>query len=314
MNNGRGAHQDRKEPSLSSLADLDAMPSEQNERVNTRSTATPRKSAKPTVAAKPAKTAGLWFFMTIALGGLIAVAGYGYMELQRLKGMQRNMVEQVSQLALASDEIGSQLSASGGKLKETQTTLNSRVEKIETNMASQLKSINDASQANKKVMGDLESQLKSSIAAQEKKVAQLENSLTKTIESKVSSSVSGVQKQSDQQAKDIAAIEANIKTLQANIEKVNNRIASETQNLQQSMALMEEELMNTPNPTVKKLQDQFATYIQSVDQFRQQTNSSLNELSGEVRQLRNSQSQPSSSNSSYSDPYGDSGFGVQPAR
>lgn len=296
MTNGRIPKQtERKEPQLSPITPFDSLVGDDGPRLGTSAqgsdfTDSPKlppvaeqnytsrpaaSSSKKTAPAPKAKTGLLWSGVFILLFCVIGMGSYGFLELERLKGMQRAMLERVNVLAAKSDQIGDKLTASGGQIQETQTSLSSRVATLEANASERFEAIQKSLQLNQSKVAGLDKQLTEGLQAQAKSgqnIAGLKAQLTDDLAKQRTEFNAALANQQ----KLVASFQAELEDLQADLKQ-------ETVGLGQSMQILREELADAPADRMSKLQDQFATYMQSVDQFRQQTNASLNDLSSQLR-------------------------------
>jgi chromosome segregation ATPase len=264
------------------------------------------------VSAPRARNGGLWFVILLLTVTLLGMSGYAYMELERVNGMQRTMLERVNVLAAASDQIDTKLMTSGGQLQETQSSLKARVAQLEQKAAEQLKLVEQTAAQGKSIAADLKTQFVAGLDQQTKTFQSTTASLKGDLMADLKASLDKQFADSDalnlSQTKALDAVKQSLAALEKGVSKVSSDLKSETNGFSQSLELLKEELAIDP-ARLKTLQDQFTTYMQSVDQFRQQTNASLNELSTQIRDVY--QSQESSSTQGYD--AGPDGFGVQAA-
>lgn len=311
MTNGKiPPGQDRLEPQMTPL-NLDDLVERDEARAgaSVQTSNSPRqqrgktKRAATQSPAPKAKTGGLWFLLLLTFFGVLVMAAYGYLELQRLRGMHQATQSRVEGLTVTSDQIVSQIDASGGKLQQTQSTMASRLETLDKKLADALAKTETSTAKLTKDLAAVSQQLKTLKDQQAGSIA----AASSQIEKEVQAELKKFESANSEQAETLKTQQASLAKVQEQIQQLSTDIKANMVNVNQSMEILEEEISQGSLEKVRTLESQFATYMQSVDQFRQQTNASLNDLSGQVRDVQQQQQR----SRSLSEPAPQSGFGVE---
>lgn len=299
MSNGRNPlSSERKEPQLSPmhLDDEPRVVPGQNFKSEVRSKPAP---AKRPVVAKP-KTGTLWAGLFLVTALVVTLGALGFLEFDRLESSQALLIQKLDDLSSQSDQIGEKLDESGGQIQQTQSSLSGRVAALE-DQAQQLATLKKAQQSVDAKIASVEKTVAENSTTVAKGGANLEQLLTK---------LSAIENQQESSSKTLTATEQALAGVEEQVKRVQENLEKEALALTQAQDILREEVAERPQARMKKLQDQFATYMQSVDQFRQQTNASINDLSAQLRQV--SQQQPSARSEEAGFSVDESDFGVQP--
>ena len=284
MSNGKTpSGSERKEPQLSSMTNLDRLRDEAGKppmgdfshTTPTTSTITSNQRAghgsqKNSVrrsdgaAVLRASNGRLWFVVLLLTLALVAVSGYAYMEFDRVNGMQRTMLERVNVLAAASDQFDTKLSASGGQLQETQSSVNARVTQLEKKVLEQLKLVEQSAQQGQSIASDLKTQLAAELEKQAKAFQSTTGALKVDLMSDLKASLDQRIGNSDAlnqtQTKALDTLKQSVAAIEKRVAAVSTDLKQETTGFNQSLQLLKEELAIDP-ARLKTLQEPLTLFL-----------------------------------------------------